>query len=157
MIDTDSINLWCTIISIIVTIISIITSIWSFVSAKKANLYKEDILQFRETLDLEELLSKFQTESKYFLNHTRNREWYKGIDVNTVISPFVDILSSLGNVYPMIEDSHILKNKVHTLHEKINNYEFISDNRSVISELILDITDILQKEKHSNSRRITKL
>lgn len=84
-------------ISIIATGISIIYSCKASKSAKLARQYKEETLHLREVLDLENLSSKFLAESKYFLDKTRSKDWYRGIDVNYIISPFKEVLSSLAS------------------------------------------------------------
>ena len=112
-------NMALTIVSIVVTIVSVVCSILASNSAKDAKQYKEETLQLRDTFDLERLLSRFQVESKYFQNNTRKRDWYKGIDINLVISSFSDVLSDFGNVYHLVGDSKGLKEKVHSLNEII--------------------------------------
>ena len=77
MMNIDNLNIILTGISILVTLISIGFSFWSFISAKKSEQYKEETLQLRDTFDLEGLLSRFQTESKYFLNNDKIKGRFK--------------------------------------------------------------------------------
>ena len=102
MITIDKLNMILTGISIIATGISIIYSCKASKSAKLARQYKEETLHLREVLDLENLSSKFLAESKYFLDKTRSKDWYRGIDVNYIISPFKEVLSSFGKLYHFI-------------------------------------------------------
>lgn len=144
-------------ISICVTIISIGFSIWSFCSAKKAKQYKEETLQFKENIDLKGFLSRFQMESRYFLEKTRNRDWYKGIDVNTVISPFKDVLLNFGQWYHLVKESDVLKKKVYELNDIIQTYDkATSSNKKRVNILIMEITDILQQGIHSNIDKYIK-
>lgn len=155
-----SINQWnsiLTVISIIVTIISIICSIAASRSAKAAKQYKEDTLRLRDTFDLERLLGRFQVGSKHFLNNTRKHDWYKGIDVNTVISPFTDILSDFGKVYHLMDDDRVLKGKVHSLNEFVQMYPTVKTNqKKEVNSLIIEITDLLQQEIYRNTNKIVK-
>lgn len=96
MMSIDYLNNLLTIISIIVTIISVICSISASRSAKAAKQYKEETLQLKDTFDLERILGRFQIGSKHFQNHTRKNDWYKGIDVNTVISLLQTFYQTLG-------------------------------------------------------------
>ena len=103
----DTLNIILTSISIVVTIVSIFLSIWASSSAKKAKQYKEEVLEFRDVLNLEGLLSGFLTESKYFLDKTRDNNWYKGVDVTSIISPFKQVLFSFGNSYHLISNTSV--------------------------------------------------
>ena len=105
MITIDKLNM-------ILTGISIIYSCKASKSAKVARQYKEETLHLREVLDLENLSSKFLAESKYFLDKTRSKDWYRGIDVNYIISPFKEVLSSFGKLYHLVNVEDDLKYKV---------------------------------------------
>ncbi len=157
MTSIDSLNNLLTIISIIVTIISVICSISASSSAKAAKQYKEETLQLKDTFDLERILGRFQIGSKHFQNHTRKNDWYKGIDVNTVISPFTDILSDFGKVYHLMEDHNQLKSKVHSLNEIVQMYTSAKNpQKKEVTSLIIEITDLLQQELHRNTNKIVK-
>lgn len=157
MTDIDIFNIILTSISIVVTIISIILSIWAFRSAKKAKQYKEEVLQFRDVLNLEGLLSRFLIESKYFLDKTRDINWYKGVDVTPIISPFREVLFSFGKSYHLINNYIIIKDKVHELNEIVQNYDKANSfQRSKANSFIMEIADILQQELHNNKVKIIK-
>ena len=154
---TDSMSFWCTVVSIFVTLLSIGFSICSFISAKKAKQYKEETLQVKGTIELESLHSRFLLESQRFLNNTRRIDWYKGVDENTIISPFSDILLNFGKCYHLVQDATDLKKKVHRLHEIIQIYPTATDlTRKEITGLVIDITDILQSEISRNIKITTK-
>ena len=157
MISVDNLNIILTAISILVTLVSIGFSIWSFNSAKKAEQYKEETLQLRDTFDLEGLLSRFQTESKYFLNNTRRKDWYKGIDISSIISPFKEVLSTFGRLYHLVNDANTLRNKIHELNELIENYDKANSlQKRTANKLILEVIEILQQEVHNNARKVVK-
>lgn len=157
MTNIDFFNILLTIVSIIVTIVSIICSNSASSSAKAAKQYKEETLQLKDTFDLERLLGRFQIGSKHFQNHTRKKDWYKGIDVNTVISPFTDILSDFGKVYHLMEDHSLLKSKVHSLNEIVQMYSYATNaKKKETVNLIIEITDLLQQELHRNTNKIVK-
>lgn len=153
----DTLNIILTSISIVVTIVSIFLSIWASSSAKKAKQYKEEVLEFRDVLNLEGLLSGFLTESKYFLDKTRDNNWYKGVDVTSIISPFKQVLFSFGNSYHLISNYTTIRDKVHELNEIVQNYDKASSfQRKRANSLIMEIADILQQELHNNKVKIIK-
>lgn len=157
--NIDNLNIILTGISILVTLVSIGFSIWAFNSAKKAEQYKEETLQLRDTFDLEGLLSRFQTESKYFFNNTRRKDWYKGIDINSIISPFKEVLSTFGRIYHLIseKDRETLKKKVHDLDQIVFDYDKAKyTDKKKVNVLIREITDILHNEIHSNTVKVVK-
>ena len=157
MITIDKLNMILTGISIIATGISIIYSCKASKSAKLARQYKEETLHLREVLDLENLLSKFLAESKYFLDKTRSKDWYRGIDVNYIISPFKEVLSSFGKLYHLVNAEDNLKYKVHTLDDMIQPYDrATASQKSTVNSLILEIGEILQQEIHNNTNLIIK-
>ena len=110
-----------------------------------------------EVLDLENLSSKFLAESKYFLDKTRSKDWYRGIDVNYIISPFKEVLSSFGKLYHLVNVEDNLKYKVHTLNDMIQTYDRAkASQKSTVNSLILEIGEILQQEIHNNTNLIIK-
>lgn len=150
MIAIDKLNMILTGISIIATGISIIYSCKASKSAKLAR-------QLREVLDLENLSSKFLAESKYFLDKTRSKDWYRGIDVNYIISPFKEVLSSFGKLYHLVNVEDDLKYKVHTLNDMIQTYDrATASQKTTVNSLILEIGEILQQEIHNNTNLIIK-
>ena len=56
--------------NLISTILSLVFAAISLWQAKRAKQYKEETLQLRDTFDLENLLGRFMTESKYFQDNT---------------------------------------------------------------------------------------
>ena len=153
----DRLNLVFTIISIGVTLLSIVCSIWAFVSAKKAKRYKSEGLRIVEAFGLEGLLSKFQIESRYFRDKTRNKDWYKGTDVNLIISPFQDVLSSFGKLYHLVKDSENLKGKVHELNRIVHSYEkATAAQRKRANDLILEVMEVLEDTIHNNTQKVIK-
>ncbi len=157
MTTIDTFNTVLTLISVVVTIVSIFFSIWAFSSAKKAKQYKEEVMEFRDVLNLEGLLNRFFIESKYFLNKTRDNNWFKGVDVTSIISPFREVLFSFGKSYHLISNYTTIKDKVHELNEMVQNYDKASSlQRKRANNLILEIADILQQELHKNKVKIIK-
>ena len=157
MITIDKLNMILTGISIIATGISIIYSCKASKSVKLARQYKEETLHLREVLDLENLSSKFLAESKYFLDKTRSKDWYRGIDVNYIISPFKEVLSSFGKLYHLVNVEDDLKYKVHTLNDMIQTYDrATASQKTTVNSLILEIGEILQQEIHNNTNLIIK-
>lgn len=157
MTTIDTFNTVLTLISVVVTIVSIFFSIWAFSSAKKAKQYKEEVMEFRDVLNLEGLLNRFFIESKYFLNKTRDNNWFKGVDVTSIISPFREVLFSFGKSYHLISNYTTIKDKVHELNEMVQKYDKASSlQRKRANNLILGIADILQQELHKNKVKIIK-
>lgn len=157
MMNIDNINLIFTIISIVVTIISIVFSIWAFISAKKTKQYKDDTMALKETLDLESIHGKFLIESKYFMDKTRCDSWFKGNDVNSIITPFVEVLHSFGKIYHLVKSKEDLKDKVHRLNEIVQDYDKAKKyKRKECRQLVLEITETLQTEIHRNYKNTIK-
>lgn len=141
--------------SIVVTVISIVCSIVSFRSAKRAKHYKEETLNFKETLDLRSLLNQFMMESQNYQNRTRDLNWYKGQDANLVINPFNKVLLSFGEYYHLMENAKEIKAKVHSLQNVIQAYtRFTKDKQKEINNLITGITELLQKETRKRTSEI---
>lgn len=164
MINIGNLNLVLTIFSIVATSISIVATIISIVysiraskSAKNAKQYKEETIQLKGTFDMETLLGRFQTESKYFLEKTRKTDWYKGVDINPIISPFKEVLSSFGRLYHLARTADNLKNKVHELDSLVQTYDQAkTPQKRRANDLILEIIEILQQEIHNNTKEIIK-
>lgn len=150
------------IVSILVTIISMVISIGSAIDSrkhsKKAKQYKEETLQFIDTLELEHLIVQFKFRSNSFLEKTREKQWDKGWEANSIISPFKEILLSFGSVYDLIDNEKELRDKVHTLNEIIQTYHRASEKeKKETNNLILEITEILYKEAKSNRHKLNLL
>ena len=151
----DNINFWFTVISIVVTVISIASSIVSFKSAKRAKHYKEETLNFKETLDLRSLLNLFMIESQNYQNRTRDLNWYKGQDAILVINPFNKVLMSFGEYYHLMENENEIKEKVHSLQNVIQPYtHFTRGVQKEINILIIEITELLQEETRKRTSEI---
>lgn len=139
------------------TAISIISSICSFKSAKEAEQYKQETLHFKDTINLETLLGRFQAESSSFLNKTRNKDWYKGVDVSLIISPFKNTISDLGKSYHLIKEQNCFQNKVHELNHIVQTYDKASSiDRERVNTLILEIIEQLQQAIQHNTYEHTK-
>lgn len=106
---------------------------------------------------MEALLGKFMIESKYFQDRTRTEEWFRGIDANSIITPFVEVLHSFGRIYHLTKNPEVLKLKVHRLNEIVQDYTNAKSKlRKESRELIIDITDMIQSDMHRNTNRIIK-
>lgn len=152
----DTVNLVCTIISIMATCISIGYSLRAKSDAKKAEQYKKDALLLRDTFDLVSLNSKFQTESESFLEKTRKPQWNRGVETSPIISPFKGVLSSFGRVYHLVNDPKGLREKVHMLNEIVQTYHKANtEEKKQVNSLIMEITEILQREVIHNRDKIT--
>ncbi|MEE1112628.1 MAG: hypothetical protein UH077_05525 [Bacteroidales bacterium] len=84
-----------------------------------------------------------------FLNNTRSKNWYKGKDAQSIISPFRDSLLSFAELYPLMqkEDANNLKNKVNKLHKIVQKYEISKQKeKDEACELIFDINNIFYAE-----------
>lgn len=154
----DKLAIVLTCVSIFVTVISIVCSIISSRSAKKANEYKEEILRMSDTLNLEGFTSKFETESNHFLDKTRPRDWYRGVEVNAIISPFKSVIISFGQYYHLITEADALRCKVHELNSIVDHYDMATgEQKRKVVDQILEITEILQDEVRRNKEGILGL
>lgn len=111
-----------------------------------------------DTLDLEGFTSKFETESDHFLDKTRPRDWYRGVDVNAIISPFKSVINSFGQYYHMITEADALRRKVHELNSIVGHYDRATgEQQGKVTDQILEILDILQDEVRRNKEGILGL
>lgn len=155
MLNIDNVNLILTIASIVVTFISIVCSISSFRSAKKARQYKKETSMLKDTMDLKSLNSNFIIESQHFLKQTRSSDWFRGIDVNMVTSPFTSVLMSFSASYHLMNNGEAMKGKVHKLINQVQFYETLDFKAKKQSlNLILEITDMLQDEVQNCTKKI---
>ena len=145
-------SFWGVLYSIIVTVISIVFSRSSAKAAKEAKQYKKDALLVRDMFDLEGLHSRFQIGSRLFQEKTRSSQWNKGIDPNTIISPYTEVLLSFGRIYHLVKEPETLKERVHSLNKIVNSYD--KRNKEQLNDLIIEITDILQQEIVRNRNNI---
>ena len=153
----DNVNLMFTLVSIVVSIISTVSSVLSFKNAKKARQYKEGVSMLKDTMDLKNLTSNFMMESQHFLKQTRSCDWFKGIDVNTVISPFTSVLMSFGASYHLMRKSEDIKYKVHKISSQVQNYETLDfKSKRRCQDLILEVIELLQEEVQNSTKKIIK-
>lgn len=147
-----------TIISIITTIISILCFISSRKSAKTAKNYMQEAVLLKATFDLKTLAYKFDYASNIFQKRTQDRDWYRGLDVTHVISPFLEVLKTFGTVYGQFgQNCEDVKSKVHALYELVRQYDRASGGeRKECSSLILDTSDILNQQVCNSTNLIAQ-
>lgn len=146
MIDMDIINLIITFISIVATCVSIYYSCQSRKEAKNAERYRNEAFLLKESMTLEEITGRFISESNHFLESTRKSNWYKGIDVNSVITPLSNTLNAFDSIYHLLSDTDI-QSKVKTLHGNIQHYyKANAVVRKETEAIIFDISTMLQQE-----------
>lgn len=136
-------------LNLIFTIISIVATIFSICYAKKSKQYKEEAKEVVSFFNLFKLYEDFKSKSSMFLNNTRSKNWYKGKDAQSIISPFRDSLLSFAELYPLMqkEDANNLKNKVNKLHKIVQKYEISKQKeKDEACELIFDINNIFYAE-----------
>ena len=142
----DIINLITTIISIIATGVSIYYSYQSSKEAKNAERYRNEAFLLKESMTLEEITGRFISESNHFIEATRKSDWYRGKDINAVITPLSNTLNAFGSIYHLLSDADI-QSKVKTLHGNIQHYyNCKSDVRKETEAIIFDISTMLQQE-----------
>ncbi len=140
----ENVNAILTLISVIVTVISIASSIWSFRSAKSARAINNEVIHAQNTLELKSFVDKFEHEISLFQDQTRKRQWDKGREINTIISPFSDVLKDMGKYYLLFEDVHTLEMKVNKLYAYVQQFDRISRKEKNESYyLVLEISNIL--------------
>ena len=150
MMNIDNVNLILTIVSIVVTVISIFCSVLSFKSAKKAKQYKTEACMLKDTIDLKSLTSNFIVESQHFLKLTRTSDWFRGIDVNTVTSPFISVLMSFASSYHLMSNS-----EVHKLTCQVQDYEKLDfKSKKKCQDLIFEIAETMQEEVQKSAKKI---
>lgn len=162
MIGINVANEYLTITSIVVTVISIVmtvVSIWqacrAYRYAKQAKKYKDEAFFLVDVLKLDDLCSRFRVESRMFQEKTRLKQWYKGVDINTIISPYASVISDLGEIYHLINKDLHFEEKVNSLNHTIQRigvgrFEEVSGAHT----LILEITNILQQEIVRNKQKV---
>lgn len=140
-----------TIISSVLTFISIICTIVSILNAKKAHQYKEEVVVLKDTIEVKGIVESFKNARLKFLQETRLDDWFKGIDINLVISPMERTLNDITTIYSLINDSTELKQKVSDVLLAINRYDRCKkkEKQDIIAELgDIDnlLHEILQKQ-----------
>lgn len=149
----DNLSLIFIIVSIVVTFLSIGLSIWAYISAKKANQYKYETKQLRDAYDLEGLFGRFIVESNVFLDNTRSGDWYRGMDITVVLSPFNEVLDSFDSMSHLIGHKEIILSKIHDIRKIIKHYDLATfEERKLVNDLISDIIRFLQREIHFSVR-----
>lgn len=152
---TDEISFLMNVVSTILTVISFGFSCWAFVSAKKAQKYKEDIIHVKESIDLDKLCCRFLIESTNFQNKTRKYDWSKGIDTALVISPFTEILKSFASFYHLFKDQQKLRKKVQRLYIIVEVYETAKkQEKQECNNLVFEIGEILQEQVKECTKHI---
>ncbi len=107
----------------ILTALSIVASVVSIWNAKKAKQYKDATLLLCDVLKLEGVYTEFTIESKVFQDKTRGDQWNKGVEANSIISPYAETISKVGEIYHLMEDAEELKRKVHSLNDIVQDFE----------------------------------
>lgn len=157
MMNIDNVNLIFTIVSIVVTVISIFCSVLSFKSAKKAKQYKTEACMLKDTIDLKSLTSNFIVESQHFLKLTRSSDWFRGIDVSTVTSPFISVLMSFASSFHLMSNSEEIKFKVHKLTCQVQDYEKLDfKSKKKCQDLIFEIAETMQEEVQKSATKIIR-
>ena len=141
MMNIDNVNLILTIVSIVVTVIS--------------KQYKTEACMLKDTIDLKSLTSNFIVESQHFLKLTRTSDWFRGIDVNTVTSPFISVLMSFASSYHLMSNSEDIKVKVHKLTCQVQDYEKLDfKSKKKCQDLIFEIAETMQEEVQKSAKKI---
>lgn len=144
MTTIENVNAVLTLFSVIVTVISIACSIWSFQSAKSAYAIKKEVMHTQNAVELKIFVDKFEQESSRFQAQTRKKQWDKGRDIDTILSPFSDVLKAMGKYYSLFEDVHTLEMKVNKLYAYVQQFDRISRKEKNESYyLVLEISNIL--------------
>ena len=67
------------------------------------------------------------------------------------------MLSTFGRLYHLIDNQEILKSKVHELNIIVQTYDKATKTqKGQVTDLILEISDILHSEVHKNTKKIIK-
>ena len=150
-------NMWLTVISSVVTVVSIICTIISILSAKKAGDYKDEVIRLKDAIEFKGLAEKYKDIHLRFLQETRADNWFKGKNVNLVVSPMESILASIPSVYPLMSDSYSLKTLVKNVSSSIGQFDKRStdDRKKTFADLV-EIENILQDELHKRSAKAVK-
>ena len=112
----------------------------------------------KDTMDLKSLTSNFMIESQHFLKLTHSSDWFRGIDVNTVTSPFTSVLMSFGASYHLMNNGEAMKPKVRKLTSQVQVYETLdSKAKKKCQDLIFEISDLLQEEIQKCTKKIIKI
>lgn len=151
--NIENINMWLTIISIIVTIISIVCAIISIIQAKnakkdaeQAKTYKDQIKDVLNTVDLMDVSREFARVSQKFISDTTYSDWYKGNDPSRIVDPMREVLFKLPSIYNLVENTYRLKKIIENINSSLMGYEDADQKvRKKISDNIFEIQEILQE------------
>ncbi len=149
--------MWWTIISSILTAVSIVFSCISMHNAKKAKQYKDEVINLKDAIEIKGVSEIFKEARLKFLQETRMDEWYRGKDVNTVISPMESTLAKLDAVYPLMNDAQKLKDAVKTATKHLRQFDKCtkSEKRSTYDALE-NIGELLQDLLHKQTAEALK-
>lgn len=147
-----------TIASTISSIVSIIFAIISINNAKKARQYKEEVVDFKNVIEIKGIAETFKEVRLKFVQETRKDDWFKGKEENLVISPMENVLAKISAVYPIMDDSSELKIKVKTVSENIVQFynSTKEDKKKTFAEMI-EIEIILQEVLHEKATKAVGL
>ena len=146
--------MWLTIISTICTAISIVFAIISICQAKKARKYKEEVINFKDALEIKAISETYKEARLKFLQETRADDWYKGKDVNLILSPMESVLAKIDSVYPLMTDSRTLKEKVNMVTSEIRQFDKCSmSSKRKTYDTLIEIGQILQDVLHSQMEK----
>jgi hypothetical protein len=73
-----------------------------------------------------------------FLNNTRSKNWYKGKDAQSIISPFRDSLLSFAELYPLMQKEDAIFKSLNINYNPDNSIDLVLD--SLYSKLITKTT-----------------
>lgn len=108
----------------------------------------------KDTIDLKSLTSNFIVESQHFLKLTRSSDWFRGIDVSTVTSPFISVLMSFASSFHLMSNCEEIKFKVHKLTCQVQDYEKLDfKSKKKCQDLILKLQKRCKKRCRNQQRR----
>lgn len=149
--------MWWTIISIIVTIISIIFSCISIQNAKKAKQYKDEVINLKDAIEIKGITETFKEARLKFLQETRSDDWFRGKDINMVISPMESTLAKLGAVYPLMHDSQKLKDAVKISTKHLRQFDKCTKmEKRYTYDALENIDELLQDLLHKQTTKAVK-
>lgn len=146
--------MWLTIISIICTVVSIIFAIVSICQAKKAWQYKEEVINVKDAMEIKAISETYKDARLKFLQETRADDWYKGKDVNPIISPMESALARIDSVFPLMKDSVPLKDMVNEVSSVIRQFDKCTKtSKRKAYDTLGEIGQLLQDVLHSQTKK----
>lgn len=104
MMSTEVVNNALALPNLIATIVSIGLTIASFVFARKAKGYKEEVQKAYERIDISSLTKEFEIVSRKFLKDTAEKDWHKGLSsYGIILSSMDDVLLKIPKVYYLFD------------------------------------------------------